>query len=66
MKLANWDGKLEEVHDVLTAAFCAEDYLECITDLRARHIEPSSYIDCLDKVSSHSIQKHHTWPVTIR
>ena len=54
-KVANWDGRSQEIHEVLTAAFEAEDYLECIKDLRARRIEPSLYINKLDKVSPSSI-----------
>lgn len=49
-KVANWDGKSQDVHQVLTVAFEAEDYLDCIKNLQARGIEPLLYINCLDKV----------------
>jgi len=55
MKVVNWDGKSQEIHEVLAAAFDAKDYLECIRDLQARQIEPLSYINNLDQVSSYSI-----------
>lgn len=49
MEVVNWDGK-PQVSRALTAAFDAEDYLECIKNLHARHIEPQLYINSLDKV----------------
>jgi len=58
IKVARWNGRSQEIHEALTAAFDAEDYLECIKDLRARRIDPVSYINNLDKVSSFSIPKH--------
>jgi len=54
MKVANWDGKSEDIYNALTAAFDAKDYLNCIKDLPARNIEPLSYINNMDKVSSYS------------
>jgi len=66
MKLSNWAGTSQDVSQVLTAAFEAEDYLDCIKDLQARNIEPLSYINSLDKVSLHSIPKHHTRSITTR
>ena len=59
MKLSKWAGTSQDISQVLTAAFEADDYLECIKDLRARNIEPLSYINSLDKVSPHSIPKHY-------
>ena len=50
-QITNWDGKAEDICQALTAAFEATDYLDCIKDLRARNIDPSSYINSLDKVS---------------
>ena len=58
MKVANWDGESRDIGQALTAAFQADDYLECIKNLRARKIEPLSYINNLDKVSSCSIPTH--------
>ena len=57
MKVANWDGMSQEIHEALTAAFEANDYLECLKDLRARRIEPQLYINNLDKVSPYSVPK---------
>jgi len=57
MKVANWDGRSQEIHEALTAAFETKDYLECLKDLRARQIEPQLYINNLDKVSPYSIPK---------
>lgn len=55
VKIANWDGTSQDIKQVLTTAFDARDYLDCIKDLRARNIEPLSYINNLDKVCSRSI-----------
>ena len=52
MEVANWDGKSQDIYQVLTAAFNAQDYLDCIKNLRARNIDPLSYINSLDKVGS--------------
>ena len=60
MKLSKWAGTSQDASQVLAAAFEADDYLECIKDLRARNIEPLSYINSLDKVSPPSIPRHHT------
>ena len=57
VKIVNWDGTSQDVKQALTTAFGAEDYLDCIKDLRARNIEPLSYINSLDKVSSCSTMK---------
>jgi len=64
-KVANWDGRPQEIHTVLTAAFDAKDYLECIKDLRARQIDPSSYINNLDTVSQNSVSKRLARFITI-
>ena len=52
MEVVNWDGKSQDIYQILTAAFNAEDYLDCINNLRARNIDPLSYINSLDKVGS--------------
>ena len=52
MKVANWDGKSRDIGQVLTAAFDANEYLDCIKNLRALDIDPLSYINNLDMVSS--------------
>ena len=62
MKVANWDGESWDIDQMLTAAFNAGDYLDCIKDLRARQIEPLSYINNLDKVRLHSVQKRPLRP----
>jgi len=64
-KVANWDGRSQEIHQALTAAFDATDYLECIKDLRAIRIEPQLYINNLDKVSPYSIPKRLVRFITI-
>jgi hypothetical protein len=51
-KVANWDGKSQDIGQALTTAFGADDYLDCIKNLRALGIVPRSYIGSLDKVSS--------------
>ena len=51
IRVANWDGTSRDIKQALTAAFDAKDYLDCIKNLRARNIEPLSYIDSLDKVT---------------
>lgn len=60
MKVVRWDGISEDINQVLTAAFEAEDYLDCIKNLWIQNIDPLSYINSLDKVTSYSIQRHHT------
>ena len=64
IKIANWDGESQGISHTLTAAFGADDYLECIKDLRVREIDPLSYIDNLDKVS-YSIPNHYLQFITI-
>lgn len=59
IEVANWDGESQDINLALTAAFDADDYLECIKDLRAHNIDPPSYINNLDKVGSHSISNHY-------
>ena len=53
MEVANWDGESQDIDQALAAAFGADDYPECIKDLQAKNIDPSSYINNLDKVNSH-------------
>jgi len=64
-KVANWDGKSQEIREVLITAFDADDYLECIEDLGAQHIEPLSYINNLDKVGLSSISNRLARFITI-
>jgi len=54
IKVAEWDGKSQDITQVLTAAFDAKDYLDCIKDLKAQNVDPLSYIDSLDKVGAYS------------
>ena len=49
-KVANWDGESQDFDQILTTAFEAEDYLDCIGNLQARGLDPLSYINNLDKV----------------
>ena len=42
-----------DIQQVLTAAFAADDYTDCIEDLKKWEIDPQMYIDGLDQVSSH-------------
>ena len=51
-KVVRGNGSPHEIKQVLNAAFDAKDYLDCITNLRARNIDPLSYINSLDKVCS--------------
>jgi len=51
-RIAHWDGSSQEISQVLTATFEAEDYLDCIKGLEGQGIDTQSYIDSLDQVSS--------------
>ena len=51
-KVIRWDASPQDIKQVLTAAFNANDYRDCIANLRERNIEPLSYINNLDKVGS--------------
>jgi len=51
-RVVNWDGTSRDLRQILTAAFDAKDYPDCIKNLKAQDIEPLSYIDSLDKVGS--------------
>ena len=64
-RVANWDGKSQEIDKELIAAFDAKDYPECIKDLQAQNIEPLSYIDNLDKVNLYWISKHPARFITV-
>ena len=57
MKVANWDGRSQDINQAVTAAFEASDYLACVKDLKAHKINPQSYINRLDKVGSYSIPR---------
>ena len=59
-KIADWDGEIQDIdiHQTLTDAFKAPDYLYCIKNLKAHDVDPLSYINNLDKVSSCSIPVH--------
>ena len=49
-EVINLDWESPDASHVLTTAFEAEDYLDCIENLRERGIDPISYINSLDKV----------------
>jgi hypothetical protein len=51
MKVANWDGTSEGIIQAVATSFKADDYLACAENLKARGIDPQSYINNLDKVS---------------
>lgn len=51
-KVVHWDGSPRDIKQVLNAAFDAKDYPDCISNLRARNIDPLLYLNSLDKVSS--------------
>ena len=59
--IPNWDGKSQDISQASTTAFKANDYPDCIKDLRALNIEPLSYINGLDEVSSHLVPKYHAF-----
>ena len=65
-KVAEWDGNSPNIDQVLTAAFEADDYLDCVNDLEAQNVDPLLYINSLDKVSSYSIPKQRTWLTAMR
>ena len=52
MKVVEWDGMSQDINQVLATTFEAEDYLDCIKNLQTWNIDPQSYINNLDKVSS--------------
>ena len=55
-KIANWDRwRPHDIDQVLNAAFDADDYPDCIRDLRAQNIDPLLYIESLNMVGSLSI-----------
>ena len=49
-EVAQWNESSQDLKKVLTAAFDASDYYDCIANLRARNIEPLLYINNLNKV----------------
>lgn len=49
-EIASWDGVSQDIYRVVTTAFDAEDYLDCVKGLQAKGIDSKSYIDGLDKV----------------
>ena len=51
-EIENWDGKSQDISQVLTTAFGAKDYLDCIKNLKARSIDPQSYVNSLDKAGT--------------
>jgi hypothetical protein len=55
--IADWDGIFQGIDQVVAVAFEADGYLDCIKGLKAQNIDPLSYINSLDTVSSHSIPK---------
>jgi hypothetical protein len=60
IEVVDWDGASQDIEQVLTTIFQADDYLDIITNLGAQGVDPVSYIDNLDKVGSHSTPKRHT------
>ena len=64
-KVVNWDGKSPDINQVLTTAFKAKDYLDCIRDLKGRGIDPVPYINNLDKVCAHLISTHQAQFLTV-
>ena len=57
--ITDWDGNFQGISQVLTLAFEADGYLDCIKDLKAQGIDPLSYINSLDTVCSYSILHQH-------
>ena len=51
MKIVNWDETSQDIERALVTALEADDYLDCIKDLKAQGVDPLSYIENLDKVS---------------
>lgn len=43
----------QDARQVLTAAFTATDYLDCLKNLAGCRIDPQAYIDGLDQVGSY-------------
>lgn len=61
-RIAHWNGgSPQEIGQVLTTAFRAEDYSAHIRDLNGRGIDTQSYINSLDQVSPRSTQARRTW-----
>ena len=54
-KIAHRDGSPHDIEQVLNASFDANDYPECISDLRAQNTDPLLSINGLDKVGMFSI-----------
>ena len=48
--LVNSDGNSPDINQVLTAAFTAGDYVDCVKNLKEQGVEPLSYINSLDRV----------------
>jgi hypothetical protein len=65
LKVANWDGTSQGIAQTLTAAFEADDYLHLVKNLKALDIDPQSYINNLDKVSSCPILRERTQFIAI-
>ena len=65
LKIANWDGTSQGIAQILTAAFEADDYLYRVKNLKELDIDPQSYINSLDKVSSYPIPRERTQIITI-
>ena len=56
--IVNWGKNCPNTDQVLTTAFEAEDYLECIKDLWKRGVDPLSYINNLGNVCAYRISMH--------
>ena len=59
LKIANWEGTPQEIHEAFTVACDADDYWKCIKGLKELEIDPQSYINNLDKVRLCSTKLHH-------
>ena len=58
MEIVKWDGvsQVQSIIQTLLDAFKAKDYLDCVGNLEAHGIEPSIYINNLDKVCAPPIR----------
>ena len=65
-KIASWDGTSQDDIEVLNAAFAAEDYRDCIKNLKERGIDPTAYINNLDKVCPCATPTRRVWLISVR
>ena len=59
--IATWDGESQDASEILTTVFEAEDYMDCIENLRTTDIDPLSFVNNLDKVSPRLVEGQHTY-----